>query len=367
MKVLVIGNSTRSIVCSARKAGYTVYTLDHFGDVDMLKCADKAQFFGSISEEKIIELANSFGEFDAVILGPGFEKLGFKNILNNELNVMEEVNDKLKIAKKLCSMGIPHPDTELLAKAQGMKFPLMVKPRSGSGGMRNAIIRNEDELANYKGRDDASELIVQEFIDGIPCSASLISTGGDAVVVALNEQLIGVPWLTRLPFAYCGNITPFRTKSKSEMIKYAKQIALEFRLVGSNGVDFILTRKGVIVLEVNPRFQGSLDTVELSTGINIFDSHVKSFTGELPEHRDFLCFAAKAIVYAKKRTIIDKNLSDRLVECMNMKRAADIPQKGWVVRPDEPVTTMLATGRTREIALGKVSKYSHHIKVMTEA
>lgn len=366
MKVLVICKSSRSIVCSAKKAGHTVYALDHFGDVDLIKCADKASPFANIPEAGIYKLVSSFGDVDAVVLGPGFEKLEFKNILNNRLSVMEEVNDKLKIAKKFRLMDIPHPETEPLDKASGLGFPLMIKPRLGSGGMRNAIARNEDELALFSARNDASELIAQEFVEGIPCSASLIGTGDDAVVVSLNEQLIGVPWLTRLPFAYCGNITPFVSGFSEEMIRYSIQIALEFRLAGTNGVDFIQTENGIVAIEVNPRFQGSIDTVELSTGINIFDAHVESFKGGLPKPKKAGCFAAKTILYADRRVIIDRRLSDRLIKCMNARRAVDVPQTGWTVQPDEPVTTFLGTGGTRDIALGEAGKYVHSIRIMTE-
>jgi uncharacterized protein len=363
MKILVICKSSRNIVCSAKKAGYTVYALDHFGDADMMKCADKARSFGNIPETGIYELARSFGDVDAVVLGPGFEKLEFKNILNNRLSVMEEVNDKLKIAKKFRSMDIPHPETEPLDKASGLGFPLMIKPRSGSGGMRNAIARNEDELALFSARDDAGELIAQEFVEGVPCSASLIGTGDEAVVVSLNEQLIGVPWLTRLPFAYCGNITPFVTGFSEEMIRYSTQIALEFRLVGTNGIDFIQTEKGIVAIEVNPRFQGSIDTVEMSTGMNIFEAHMESFKGVLPKPKNAGCFAAKTILYADRRVVIDRRLSDRLIKCMNTGRAVDIPQTGCTMQPDEPVTTFLGTGKTCEIALGEAGKYARSIKV----
>ncbi len=367
MKVLVISNSSRSIVCSARKAGYTVYALDTFGDVDMFKCAEKAEILENVNEKRIYELAHSFGDVDAVITGSGFEKLKFKNMLNNKLTVMEEVNDKLKIAKKFASMAIPHPETASLNNASGLKFPLMIKPKLGSGGMRNVIIKNEEELAFFKERCDANEFIAQEFVKGVPCSASLISTGDDAVAVALNEQLIGIPWLTRLLFAYCGNITPFHTKFNNEMIKYAKQIAFEFKLFGSNGVDFILNERGAVVLEVNPRFQGSLDTVEASTGINIFDSHVKSFASELPKSSKTLCYAVKGILYADHAVVINQHLSNRLIQCMALGQASDIPQQGRIIQADEPVTTLLETGRTRQIALGKIEKSVRYIKVMTEA
>ena len=178
------------------------------------------------------------------------------------------------------------------------------------------------------------------------------------MVVALNEQLIGTPWLTRMPFAYCGNITPFHTKLKEKMVQYAKQIAVEFKLRGSNGVDFILTDKDILVIEINPRFQGSLDTVELSTGSNIFEAHIRSFDGELPEIRESECFAAKTIVFAEKEFVITKNISRTLLKYMNEGKAVDIPRPGLTMRKDEPVMTMLATARTRKMVLNKVMQYS---------
>jgi predicted ATP-grasp superfamily ATP-dependent carboligase len=357
MKILVICNNSRSITCSGRRAGYEIFALDNFKDMD--NCAERAELIADMSERGLYRLASSFGGVDAVIKGPGFEKLKFENMLTNRPEVIEETSDKLKIERRLRSMGIPAPETAPLNKAAGLKFPLMLKPRIGSGGMKNVMARNAQELDSFREKyneHNQNEFIAQEFIEGVPCSASIIGTGDDAEVIALNEQLIGISWLTRLPFAYCGNITPFNTKFGNEMIKYAKQIAVEWKLVGSNGVDFILSQRGVFAIEINPRFQGSIDTVELATGINIFDSHVKSFTGELPELRKPSCFAAKAILFADRDIVIDQNTSNMLVQCMNTGRAADIPQPGCAIRADEPVTTLLETAKTRKSAFEKVRK-----------
>jgi hypothetical protein len=361
-KVIVIGNSVRSIASSARRAGYTVYALDRFGDLDMQKCATKAQIIENMDEMELQRSIGSFGAADAIVLGPGFEHLKFENALNNPEEIMEEAGNKSKLPKKLRMMGIPHPDTEPVDKAEGMGFPLMVKPKTGSGGMKNIIVRNDEELNLFRERKDSHEFIAQEFVKGIPCSTSVISTGDEAVVVAVNEQLIGIQRLTRLPFAYCGNITPFETKYRKEMEEYSKQISIEFKLRGSNGVDFMLTDKGVKVIEVNPRFQGSIDTVELSTGTNVFDAHIKSFFGELPQLREPLCFAAKNIIYADKKFKINRDISDTLVKYMNEGKAADIPRSGQEVSPDEPVTTVLATARTHKMVQYKVSRSAQYLK-----
>ncbi|HEX7575720.1 MAG TPA: ATP-grasp domain-containing protein [Candidatus Methanoperedens sp.] len=364
-KVIVIGNSVRSIACSARRAGYTVYALDRFGDVDTQKCATKAQLIGNMEERELQRNIGSFGGADAIILGPGFEHLKFENALNNPEEIMEEAGNKSKLPKSLGSMGIPHPGTESIDNADVLGFPLMVKPISGSGGIKNIVVRSVEELNIFTERRDSHEFIAQEFVEGIPCSASVISTGDEAVVVAVNEQLIGIPWLTRLPFAYCGNVTPFETKFREEMEAYSKQIAIEFKLQGSNGIDFMHTDKGVYVIEVNPRFQGSIDTVELSTGLNVFDAHIKSFSGELPELREPQCFAAKNIIYADKKLKINRDISDMLVKYMSKGKAADIPRHGQEISPDEPVTTVLATARTHKMVQYKVSRTAQYIKDKT--
>ena len=365
-KVIVIGNSVRSIACSARRAGYTVYALDRFGDVDTQKCATKAQIIENMDDGELKRNIGSFGNADAIILGPGFEHLEFENALNNPEKIMEEAGNKSKLPKKLGSMGIPHPGTEPIDKADILGFPLIIKPISGSGGMKNIIVRNDEELNLFRQRKDSHEFIAQEFVKGIPCSASVISTGDEAVVVAVNEQLIGIPRLTRLPFAYCGNITPLKTKSRLEMEEYSKQIAIEFKLQGSNGIDFMLSDKGIYVIEINPRFQGSIDTVELSTGLNVFDAHIKSFFGELPALREPRCFAAKNIIYADKKLKINRDISYILAKYMSKGKAADIPNNGHEVSPDEPVTTILATARTRKMVQEKVSRSARYIKGKTE-
>ena len=108
-KVLVLGNSVRNIACSARKAGYIVYALDRFGDVDTQKCANRTQVLENISFNELRKIVESFGDIDAIIPGPGFEKLKLKNTLSNPLKIIENAGDKSKLPEKMNSMGIPHP------------------------------------------------------------------------------------------------------------------------------------------------------------------------------------------------------------------------------------------------------------------
>ncbi len=403
--ILVIGYSTRNIVCSARRTGYNVCSIDAFTDSDLVECAVAAKVFDlgetvdvkDISREKIVELIDGFRvDFDAIVLGSGFEMMDLTDlpcpILNNSPGVMQEVSDKEKLAKKLASMDMPHPHTYHRNNIDPISYPVMVKPKCAGGGIFNRVARDVGELNAYfdeissmgvgvgVGADvgigadmggigegvsagidrdlgiSVDDMLIQEFVSGVPVSVSVISTKQNAVAVTVNEQMIGVPWLTGLPFAYCGNITPYETPYAKKLCGVSEELILKLGLVGSNGVDFMLTDTGPVIIEVNARFQGSMDSVELATGINLFDAHVKAFAGELSQELKTRPvakqFAARAVVYAKNRVVIDEQAMDGL----HKEPVTDIPNIGYLADVNEPVTSILCTEKTREGVMANVKK-----------
>ncbi|HIH44155.1 MAG TPA: ATP-grasp domain-containing protein [Candidatus Methanoperedenaceae archaeon] len=362
MKLLVAGYNTRHIVCSAKRAGYTVYALDHFGDIDLRMCADGVVTFDSIaSSRELMQHVQEFG-FDALVLGPGFENFRSPCVtLNNSPEIMDSVTDKAWLAEKLRKLGMRHPDTHIVCEDYVPEFPVMVKPRRGSGGIKNRLITCEAALSEFVSTHCDDEYIAQEFVHGIPGSVALICTGDEAQAIAVNEQLVGVPWLTHLPFAYCGNVTPLATPFGDEMMRLAEELACELGLVGSNGVDFMITDDGPVVIEVNPRFQGSIDTVERSTGMNVFDMHVKAFAGALPVQARHARFSAKALVFPHGMLSVDAGMSEGLLSMLDKGLAADIPSEGQRIVPGDPVVTLLAEGQSRDEAMGKVKRCSSHV------
>jgi hypothetical protein len=375
--ILVIGFSTRNIVCSGSRAGYNMYAIDAFCDHDMQQCArafaklDIGETFdvSKISLNEISELIEGFGvEFDAVIPGSGFEAIDLERlpyrILGNEPRIMADVSDKYLFSLFLKKRGIAHPETVLLSEVNEPELPLMIKPACSGGGIFNMKVECSDDLLLLENRlketglpSGKSKMIAQEFVDGIPASVSVISTKEKAIAIAVNEQLIGTPWLTGMPFAYCGNITPFDTPYASEMKRISEELILELELIGSNGVDFIITEGGPVVIEVNARFQGSLDTIEMSTGINLLDAHMKAFEGiiELPiETRTKKVninvnskrnvYAARGILYSEKKIVMNEAVRDMLLD----RNVCDVPVAGQVVNPYEPVISVLSSGKDHD-------------------
>lgn len=380
--ILVIGFDTRNIVCSASRAGYTVCSIDAFCDLDLRECAYASAFLECRTIQELHQLEASrikahmaeFGlEFDALVPGSGLEMLDHNDftcpVLASSPDAIQKASDKLYLSEKLEDLGIPHPRCYSPEELDAIEYPVMIKPASGGGGIFNRIARSRqellailEELHGLNPELTEETIVIQEFLEGTPSSVSLLSTKNEALSVAVNEQLIGIPWLSRLPFAYCGNITPFRTNQAEEMEALAEELVLEFKLLGSNGVDFLASKKGPVVLEINPRFQGSLDTIEKAMNINLFEAHAGCFRGELPEKPEAKGFAARGVIYSDRELFIDR----KLMELILREKGADIPSQGTVIEPDGPLTSLFACTSTREEAFISLEKGVNRIRAFIE-
>ncbi|MHC1610348.1 MAG: ATP-grasp domain-containing protein [Candidatus Methanospirareceae archaeon] len=375
-KILAIGYSVRHIVCSGSRAGYEMYAADAFGDVDTRRCAreyfplDPFQLHSGLKT-----LKDEIDKVDGIIIGSGFESADLSllkegdrgKILGNAPEKMKEISNKAWLSSRLDDLGILHPLTctgreigEMIAEGERipLHYPVVAKPARGGGGTANFLCKDEKELI-YRAKQ-LPEFLYQEYIRGRDASVSTISTKREAISVSLNEQLIGVDSLSAPgPFVYCGNISPFLTKFSDRMCEIAEELTSELGLIGSNGIDFVVTEDGLFVIEVNPRLQGSLDTVERSTGLNVVDAHVKAMRGALPERGvEAKRYAVKAIVFAKQDGVVTGNLdleSDR-------GGIVDIPAKGRIVKSGEPIATGIGVGETRASACADAMKNVERIK-----
>ncbi|WP_292390500.1 ATP-grasp domain-containing protein [Methanosarcina sp. UBA5] len=385
--ILIIGYNNRNIACSARRAGYNVCSIDAFRFLDLQECAYASALLERSAGPKLIELDVSkikaqmvaFGlEFDAIVPGSWTEMFDHNffscHVLASSPDNKQKASNKKYLSKRLEVLSIPHPNCYSPDEIDAIQYPVIVKPVFGTSGLFNKVAKDKQELLSvlenlssiYHRRLDlefmAETVVIQDFLEGIPSSVYLLSTKKEALSVAVNEQLIGIPWLSRLPFSYCGNITPFRTEYAEEMETLAEELVLDFKLLGSNGVDFLVTETGPIVLEINPRFPGSFDTVEKAMNINLFEAHVDCFKGELPEKSEAKRFAARGIIYSGRELFIDRQLLDVILR----EKGADIPPQGTIVRPDWFLTSLFSCTSTREDAIISLEKRAKRIKTFIE-
>ena len=391
--ILVIGMDVVPLATSATKAGCKVYAVDYFGDQDLKRVCHESlsivnqtpgvtcgQLSTNFNPEALLHLTIGLlkkNAIDATLLSTGlddspdvlFELNDMVPILGNQPHVIERIRDKMKFFQELERLGIPHPETamaqsfeETRKKAKDIGYPVLVKPSKGFGGVGIRKAQGPKELK--QAFQDASlideQVLIQEYISGISASVSLISSNNETITLTLNEQLLGVNELGQEdPFGYCGNVVPLVT-TRSVMNKCkntAEKIASHFGLVGSNGIDSVISKEGIpYVVEVNPRFQATLECVERVLGINMVEAHVKAcLQGILPIiTKKTAVFCTRLILFAPQR-LVAPDLSI-------LEEVRDIPIPEVIIEKGEPICSVVVDGAKREFSLRKAMATVKHIR-----
>jgi len=350
-EVLIVGYTTRQIAQSARKAGFKVFSLDHFLDLDLLELVEQAALLDEDSKDFGVGafLDSLDREIDGIIIGSGCEGIELDErltvrVIGNSPELMQKVSDKMCFGKKVVEMGFLHPE---IYTRDNIKFPAVLKPRRGGGGLKNIFIRERSEFEVLEV--DPSEYLIQEYIQGIPASVSVISNlEGEVSSYCVNEQLIGTELLNAPSrFAYCGNIIPLEIALEDQICEIAEEIVGEFGLVGSNGIDFVISGDDLVVIEVNPRFQGAIEALEIATDCNIFDAHVKACRGEHFEIREPRRYGMRAIVYAGEDLVIEDDL--------RRWGFSDVPEVGRRIEKGKPVVSVCGSSDTRNGVMEEIT------------
>ena len=344
-KLLIIGVNTRPVAESAFRAGYSVYSASYYCTLDFRGYTERrcilqerrgescGRFQENFSTEKLLEAASDFiGMADGIIPLTGAPGLPEDKVLGNQH--AEHVEDKYRLYRRIRN-SYPTPETHLISDpAEAMEIvaagekKYIAKPVSGAGGFG---VTDHHEMDG--------EFILQEYIEGVPVSASVLSTGEDAITVLTSRQIIdrGVPGFEG-QFIYAGNITP---GPSGEIEELASDLILDLSLRGSNGVDLIMRDSELYVIEVNPRIQGTFECAEASLGINMVDAHIRACRGELIEKPEPRRYAVKRIIYAPARCRVGE---------IKTRGVHDLPLPGAIIEEGEPLVTVLASHNSMEAA-----------------
>ncbi|MFH8635517.1 D-alanine--D-alanine ligase family protein [Streptomyces goshikiensis] len=162
-------------------------------------------------------------------------------------------------------------------------YPVFVKPAGGGGSLGAGIARDADELAGLlraRGKEQYAEYMVEEYIDGIPCTVGILDQGRPAVLPPLTCET------DRVFYDYEAKHDRGlrRETCPAELPEGVEQRVVETALkvhqqIGAHGVscvDFLICPDGRSpVLEVNtvPSLseQGSLATMATAAGVSYME------------------------------------------------------------------------------------------------
>jgi predicted ATP-grasp superfamily ATP-dependent carboligase len=374
--LLVIGVDTVFVAASSKSAGYNVYAVDYFDDVDLQLVCDTYKSVKKHQDNKVkfnprtlLQMAKTLSKkyrIDAVLLSSGLDDYTdtlcelneIAPILGNPPDIIRSVRERKKFLAELETLGVPHPETvvvknvfEAKEAAAKMGYPVVVKPSKGFGGTGIRRASNPLELEKvFSTAKIDGEVVVQKLIRGVHASISILAGKKSIRVLSINEQLLGLPLVYQNePFGYCGNIVPFQVANPIfEKCRFiAEKIALHFGLKGSNGIDIVISKDETpYVIEVNPRFQGTLGCIEKVLELNLVDAHVKAcLYDELPVIESPSKFCTRLVLYAPNRVIAP--------DLTTLHGIWNIPSPHSIIEKGEPLCSVLTEGESRETSLRK--------------
>lgn len=381
--VLVVGFNTRPLAYSLNIAGYNVYAVDFFGDLDLypyvednLIIVKEISVNYNVLKDKYskflvdftLSLHSKHRDVKFLLIGSGLDDAyeGRKLILdeiknfntisvNNELKTIEKSRDIEYLFNYLNSQGYKvtkyYSFEKFELKRNKLEYPFIFKKKRSAGGTNVYKIKNKTNLISQieileKKLFNPSEWLAQEYIEGIPVSCTVISDGKECEVISINRQIIGEKFLNApKDFMYCGNIIPAGLSIDEEKIisEISMILTKELGLQGINGFDFVLKDNHPYLMECNPRIPGSIRASESVLNLNLLDLHIKCFISNEWENIKKLIksatlknFATKLVFFAPKN--IEKSL---LPKINNLEFVHDKSEPTKNVLRGEPLCTVL--------------------------
>jgi predicted ATP-grasp superfamily ATP-dependent carboligase len=206
---------------------------------------------------------------------------------------LDRAHDKAGVRETALRLGVPAPKTRLVANAKdlgpaalALGFPVVVKPRRGSGGLGVSVCRDPEALrAAWERRPplrlphvDTSELLVQEFVPGeVHDVGALVANG--RVRASLTQRRL------RMDPPEGGPGVAVETTDEPGLAHLAARLLGELDWHGPAQVEFRRDeRDGAFrLLEVNVRFWGTLG-LATTAGLDLPRLAVElALRGDLPE------------------------------------------------------------------------------------
>ncbi|WP_458455025.1 ATP-grasp domain-containing protein [Methanobrevibacter sp.] len=384
-KLLLIGIDTRSMLNSALKLDYDIYSTSYFSTSDtptidnqkiVLKESDGEScgvFEDEYDSKHLLEISEDFiDEVDYIIPISGvspndFKRKDRKKILGNHDTA--NVEDKLKFFKNIKdefltpqTFSIKDIDEAIEISENFPNNQFILKPVHGSGGYDINLLNNES-CHEFNG----GEFILQEYITGINLSSSVLATKNQTKTITNSRLLTMNDFENNNSFIYVGNILPLTKKSIMAQIgnideiietlkRTSEKIVQKFNLIGSNGVDYILNENGLYIIEVNPRIQGTFECVEKSYGINMLEAHINACKGKIPDMPRAKYYCYKKIIYSPTRNKFAK---------LELDNVYDLPHIGSITEKHEPLLTIIDKSRDFEKLYEKVELTSEIVNKET--
>ncbi|ATP35200.1 Carbamoyl-phosphate synthase large chain [Ligilactobacillus salivarius] len=247
---------------------------------DVLNVIDLEQPMGVIVQ---------FGGQTAINLAAGLEAHGVK-ILGTTVEDLDRAEDRELFDQTIKNLGLKQPigktattQEQVIACAEEIGYPVLVRPSYVLGGRAMEIVNNEQELLDYLAQNAPAEIdhpiLVDAYLSGLECEVDAICDGKDVLLPGIMEHIehagvhSGDSMAVYPPQSFDENI-------KQQIVDATEKLAVALKCVGIMNIQFIIHNNEAYVLEVNPRASRTVPFLSKITGIEMAQVATRVILGE---------------------------------------------------------------------------------------
>ncbi|WP_027168859.1 acetyl-CoA carboxylase biotin carboxylase subunit family protein [Mesorhizobium sp. WSM3224] len=205
---------------------------------------------------------------------------------------IEQCCDKFTQRQLLAEAGIPIPAYRLAANATEVEscaadigLPVIVKPALGSGSIGVRLCRDVEELADHTtyllgGQHkwpSSPRVLIEEFAQGPYYWADIM---GDQIIGIGSGEDVPPPHFVGGECTIPAQLTDDEHDRIADVsLSCLRALGLGW---GPTGIEFRWTKRGPVVIEVNPRLHGTPapQLIQLAYGIDLITEHIKLAIGD---------------------------------------------------------------------------------------
>lgn len=301
IKVLSIGAGPEQIssIILARKLGLHVIAIDKSDNAVGFQFANETCTIDIANENEVIEFSKA-KKINAVIPAPIGRFLSTVGAVNDALNLIGiskkaacYCTDKHLFQQLMSQVNLARPfqiivtdKSQLLTVLSEVQFPVVLKPRNGSGSKGVVVIKSKDSLCEaineHNFYNDNDHTLIEEFIEGPEFGVDgVVVNGVFSVVLIRGKELTPLPHRQATGLYSADNLdSDTKLKITQVMSQCVNALSLDNCLINA---DIIVEPGGrIIVIEIAGRPGGlniSNIMIPYALGVNYLEQGIKLSLG----------------------------------------------------------------------------------------
>lgn len=252
-----------------------------------------------IELEKPDGVVASLGGQTAINLAEPLMKRGVK-IVGTDVAAIEKAENRDSFEKIMEELNIPQPKGQAVTNiedgvkaAEGIGYPVLVRPSYVLGGRAMQIVVNEHMLRHYLKTavevDEDKPVLVDKYISGREVEVDAVCDGKDVFIPGIMEHV------ERTGIHSGDSISIYPSFSISQEVKdtiidYTVKLGIGIGIVGLYNIQFIVDKNNdVYVIEVNPRSSRTVPFLSKATGYSLADIATLAILGHSLKEQGINC------------------------------------------------------------------------------